>query len=158
MGIYVLIEGQQGGPFTEEEMRILWDAGELPPDAAYWYEGMHDWLPIAEFQPPPVARPNVIPCPDCGGSVSIRASACPHCGAPTPAEPARKPIPPEFTRHLPKFGPIEHSENSPRCPKCRTTHVHAEKRGWSLATGFIGSGKIMITCLKCGTKFEPGHR
>lgn len=25
-------------------------------------------------------------CPDCGGNVSTRATACPHCGAPVPHE------------------------------------------------------------------------
>ena len=43
-----------------------------------------------------------------------------------------------------------------RCPKCESTEVHAEKKGWSLLTGLIGSGDIVITCLKCGKKFKPG--
>lgn len=44
-----------------------------------------------------------------------------------------------------------------KCPKCGSTQVHAEKRGWSAMTGFIGSGKIVLTCLKCGNKFKPGE-
>ena len=44
------------------------------------------------------------------------------------------------------------------CPKCKSTEVHAEKRGWSLLTGFIGSGKIVITCLACGKRFRPGEQ
>lgn len=44
-----------------------------------------------------------------------------------------------------------------RCPKCGSDQVHAGKRGWNTWTGFIGSGKIIITCLKCGHKFEPGQ-
>ncbi len=44
-----------------------------------------------------------------------------------------------------------------KCPKCGSTQVHAEKRGWSALTGFIGSGKIVLTCLKCGNKFKPGE-
>jgi hypothetical protein len=35
--------------------------------------------------------------------------------------------------------------------------VHAEKRGWSLSTGFVGSDQIILTCLKCGYKFKPGQ-
>ncbi len=27
-------------------------------------------------------NPNLQPCPDCGRSVSIRATMCPHCGGP----------------------------------------------------------------------------
>lgn len=48
------------------------------------------------------------------------------------------------------------TEDGVKCTKCGSTQVHAEKRGWKLTTGFIGSGKIFITCLKCGNKFRPG--
>lgn len=34
--------------------------------------------------------------------------------------------------------------------------MHAEKRGWRFTTGFLGSGKIIITCLQCGKKGRPG--
>lgn len=44
-----------------------------------------------------------------------------------------------------------------KCPKCGSDQVHAAKRGWSIWTGLIGSGKIVITCLKCGNKFSPGQ-
>lgn len=30
----------------------------------------------------PPAPQNLTPCPDCGGTVSISAAACPHCGRP----------------------------------------------------------------------------
>jgi len=43
------------------------------------------------------------------------------------------------------------------CPSCKSTDIHAEKRGWNLLTGFIGSGKIVITCLSCGERFKPGE-
>lgn len=49
------------------------------------------------------------------------------------------------------------TDDSVRCPKCNSTQVHAEKRGWSLKTGFFGSGKIVLTCLKCGHQFKPGE-
>lgn len=44
-----------------------------------------------------------------------------------------------------------------RCPKCGSTHIHAEKRGWSVLTGLIGSAAIVVTCLKCGSQFPPGQ-
>jgi hypothetical protein len=44
-----------------------------------------------------------------------------------------------------------------RCPKCGAATVHAEKRGWNIWVGFIGSGAIVITCLKCGHRFKPGE-
>jgi hypothetical protein len=48
------------------------------------------------------------------------------------------------------------SDDIVKCTKCGSTQIHAEKRGWKLTTGPIGSGKIYITCLKCGNKFRPG--
>lgn len=48
------------------------------------------------------------------------------------------------------------TDESVKCPKCGSTQLHADKRGWNMTTGFIGSGKIFITCLKCGKKFKPG--
>jgi DNA-directed RNA polymerase subunit RPC12/RpoP len=48
------------------------------------------------------------------------------------------------------------TDDSVKCPKCGSTQLHAEKRGWRMTTGFIGSGKIFITCLKCGKRFKPG--
>lgn len=43
------------------------------------------------------------------------------------------------------------------CPKCKSASTHAEKRGWNVFTGIIGSGKIVITCLNCGNRFKPGQ-
>lgn len=50
----------------------------------------------------------------------------------------------------------EQKEDQVKCPKCGSTQIHAEKRGWSPMWGMIGSGKIVLTCLKCANKFEPG--
>jgi len=44
-----------------------------------------------------------------------------------------------------------------RCPKCGSTECHAGARGYSLLTGFIGSGKTVLTCLKCGHRWKPGR-
>ena len=49
-------------------------------------------------------------------------------------------------------------EGTPYCPKCYSTSLSANKRGWKLTTGFIGSSKVLITCMKCGHKFKPGKR
>lgn len=49
------------------------------------------------------------------------------------------------------------TETPVTCPHCGSAQVHAEKRGWSMFSGFIGSGKIFITCLKCGERFRPGE-
>ena len=42
------------------------------------------------------------------------------------------------------------------CPKCGSTQYHAGARGFSLVTGFIGSNKTVLTCLKCGHRWKPG--
>lgn len=61
--------------------------------------------------------------------------------------------------------------NEIHCPKCNSTQLHSEKKGFSgkkavagavltggvgLLAGTIGSNKIIITCLACGHKFSPG--
>ena len=58
------------------------------------------------------------------------------------------------------------------CPKCGSTQLVANKKGFKtgqaiggailtggigLLAGFIGSGKVKITCLKCGSEWEPGQ-
>lgn len=42
------------------------------------------------------------------------------------------------------------------CPKCGSSEYHAGARGFSIVTGFIGSGKTVLTCLKCGHRWKPG--
>ena len=64
------------------------------------------------------------------------------------------------------------SENFIKCPKCGSTQLHADKKGFSagkaiggavltggigLLAGFHGSKKVIITCLSCGNKFRPGE-
>lgn len=44
----------------------------------------------------------------------------------------------------------------PCCPKCGSTSITTVNRGYSVITGFIGSGKPMNVCQMCGYKFEPG--
>jgi hypothetical protein len=44
------------------------------------------------------------------------------------------------------------------CPYCKSEHVHTGNRGWNLTSGFIGSGKVVVTCLDCGKKSKPGQK
>lgn len=63
-------------------------------------------------------------------------------------------------------------EDQIKCPKCSSTQIHADKKGYSagkaaagviltggigLAAGAIGKNKVIITCLKCGNQFKPGE-
>lgn len=50
------------------------------------------------------------------------------------------------------------NEGIPYCPKCHSTSLSANKRGWKLATGLLGSSKVLVTCLNCGYKFKPGKK
>ncbi len=58
------------------------------------------------------------------------------------------------------------------CPHCGSSQLVANKKGFGagkavtgalltggigLLAGFIGSGKVKVTCLKCGSKWEPGQ-
>lgn len=45
--------------------------------------------------------------------------------------------------------------NTIKCPKCGSTAVTTGERGYSLLTGFIGSGQTMNRCGKCGYKWKP---
>lgn len=59
-----------------------------------------------------------------------------------------------------------------KCPRCQSTQVTANKKGFSgakalagaaltggvgLLAGTIGSNKVKITCLGCGKEFKPGE-
>lgn len=44
----------------------------------------------------------------------------------------------------------------PKCPKCGSQSIATVNRGYSLLTGFLGSGKPMNVCQNCGHKWEPG--
>lgn len=44
----------------------------------------------------------------------------------------------------------------PKCPKCGSEYVSANKKGWSYWLGTIGSQKVYITCLNCGKRWRAG--
>lgn len=64
-------------------------------------------------------------------------------------------------------------DNQVHCPKCNSTQITINKKGFSvgkavagavltggigLLAGGIGSNKIIITCLACGHQFKPGAK
>ncbi|QJB32120.1 hypothetical protein HF324_12275 [Chitinophaga oryzae] len=64
-------------------------------------------------------------------------------------------------------------DNQVHCPKCNSTQITANKKGFSagkavvgalltggigVLAGGIGSGKVIITCLACGHQFKPGAK
>ena len=52
--------------------------------------------------------------------------------------------------------PDKQDKNTPRCPKCGSTAITAGQRGYSLLTGFLGSGQTVNRCANCGYKWKPG--
>lgn len=50
----------------------------------------------------------------------------------------------------------EKEQNTVRCPKCGSTQIGVTNRGYSLLSGFIGSGSTRNVCQNCGYKWKPG--
>jgi len=96
---------------------------------------------------------SLINCSECGKEVSDKAVSCPDCGNPINATLDNA------------------SDQGIRCPKCSSKDLHTDKKGFSgkkavagailtggigLVAGTIGSNSVVITCLKCGHKFNAG--
>jgi tellurium resistance protein TerD len=72
----------------------------------------------------------------------------------------------------PTYHVVHHMpDDTLRCPKCGSTQVSADKKGfgflkaaagavltggYGLLGGFIGSRKVLVTCLKCGKQWKAG--
>ncbi|MEE9214112.1 MAG: hypothetical protein V3U54_04840 [Thermodesulfobacteriota bacterium] len=102
-------------------------------------------------------------CQKCGVVVffyrdkSTGAEKCPSCGTTNP--------------HTPNPHTPPKEEDPIKCPKCGSAQLTANKQGFGpgkaaiggvltggigLLAGFIGSGKLKITCLKCGHVWKAG--
>ena len=54
--------------------------------------------------------------------------------------------------------PASSAPSTPKitCPKCGSTAISTQNRGFSMVIGFIGSGDPRNVCQKCGYKWKPG--
>jgi len=50
--IYVAVEGVAQGPFSAQELSLLWQSGDIESSAKYWYRGMSRWSEVSTFVPP----------------------------------------------------------------------------------------------------------
>lgn len=105
---------------------------------------------------------SLIICPECGKDISSYATSCPHCG---------RPMRTTSISQKENLSPEPMQKDNIKCPKCGSSQISANKKGFSagkavagaviaggigLAAGSIGSDKVIITCLKCGHQFKPG--
>jgi hypothetical protein len=93
---YLLINDQQAGPFTEDEIRAKFSAGEITDDTLAWKEGMAEWaalhtlglnlskprLKLKSHEGAPAAGPPPLAAPAGGGLQFDRAE---FAGTPTAA-------------------------------------------------------------------------
>jgi hypothetical protein len=102
MNIYVHRDGQENGPYTEEEARRFLAEGSLLADDWAWLEGASDWAPLSQVievvppvpppapvpADPPAARPKVFIPPRRDAAISRPAKAAPEISMSAPAVPA----------------------------------------------------------------------
>lgn len=53
--------------------------------------------------------------------------------------------------------PSPQPSNQVRCPKCGSTSITTEERGYDIMWGFLGSSRKKNLCQKCGYKWWPGR-
>lgn len=61
-----------------------------------------------------------------------------------------------YDKYLAQQRAEEEEKNTVRCPKCGSTQIGVTNRGYSLLSGFIGSGSARNVCQNCGYKWKPG--
>lgn len=119
-------------------------------------------------------------CKYCGRKIDAGAAKCPYCGKVlNPYQREYKQNPNAFN-----FSPKDQAKMDARrrvvenkaagiacCPKCGSTSITANKKGYGIGKGVIGAAavgpiglvagnigrqKVTVTCLNCGHQFKPG--
>lgn len=55
--VYLSVGTTTRGPYAVEQLKAMWNEGQIGPGAMYWYRGMRLWKSVAEFQQPGVHGP-----------------------------------------------------------------------------------------------------
>jgi TM2 domain-containing membrane protein YozV len=57
---YLMLNGQQSGPYTVNQLKAMWQSGTVNAGTYYWQTGMGDWQPLVNIRPfldAPAANP-----------------------------------------------------------------------------------------------------
>ncbi len=94
MQIFLYLNGEQVGPFTEPDIRSKVASGEVSQADLGWHEGLAEWRPlnailsiippVRKLPPPrPIATPQAsslpVACPTCGGPKWRASDPCQIC-------------------------------------------------------------------------------
>lgn len=120
--------------------------GDNPGQASTQKEPLHfsSDQPGPKPMQPDQTTPKVQPCPDCGHTVSLRAAACPKCGAPLKPEASVKPMAQD---HDNERQATDHISRSPkRVPATQSaTGESWEAVAWGCWVVCLGLGMIVVT-------------
>ncbi|MFL6213856.1 MAG: GYF domain-containing protein [Blastocatellia bacterium] len=50
-GYFLMLNGQQSGPFTVNQLKAMWQSGSINAGTYYWQTSMTDWQPLANIRP-----------------------------------------------------------------------------------------------------------
>jgi len=70
---YYVDNGQQAGPVDDAQLEALRNAGKIQPATLVWREGMANWLPYSQTQPPVIGAPPITATP-------AGQAVCAECG------------------------------------------------------------------------------
>ena len=71
MDIYILRDGQETGPFTEETTHTLLKQGSIREADYAWHPGLPKWIPLAEVLHPAVPALETPPPPPPNATAEI---------------------------------------------------------------------------------------
>jgi hypothetical protein len=117
----------------------------------------------------------LVTCPNCGKQASNKAQKCFICGYETlnlVAPPKKESQTTQVTTRItpPTITPPTIDESQIRCPKCSSTQIIANKKGFDVGravvggfltlgigavAGLWGSNDLRLNCLNCGHRWKP---
>src|SRR5687767_9926191 len=106
-------DGQQAGPYTDEQFRELISTGKVQPTTLVWQQKLPNWIPLAQVPvgilPPAADAPATDPSQP---PVAAALPRCANCGGQFPAD------------------NLVQIENALICPNCKPTVLHRIKEGF----------------------------